>query len=223
MGNWPLRTYPIPQRSWHWAQQSPAIRSRIGQAVVVESAIEFWDRQHTIQHCNLINKSREGEELIPLGSRRCGQQPPAIRSRIGQVVIELSAIKCSITLVKSTLSEGLADSWVLMRQTRTLYRRVAGLTANNLPQSDPESAQRLWRNLTSGSGIARVPIKTTPTRVSDFMGFDATETSFIPLRSWRQDKQPPAIGSRIGQAVVEESAIEIWDRQHPILFSPVTS
>jgi len=100
-----------------------------------------------------------------------------------------------------------------MRQRRTLYRRVAGVRVNNLPQSDPESAQRLWRNLTSGSGIARVPIKTTPTRVSDFMSFDATETSFIPLRSWRQYQQPPAIGSRIGQAGVEESAIEFWDPQ----------
>jgi len=45
------------------------------------------------------------------------------------------------------------------------------------------------------------------------MGFDATETPFIPLRSWRQDQQPPAIGSRIGQALVEESAIGFWDRQ----------
>jgi len=100
-----------------------------------------------------------------------------------------------------------------MRQRRPLYRCVAGIEPNNLPQSDPGSAQRLWRNLPSSPGIARVPIKTTPTRVSDFMSFDATETSFIPLRSWRQDQQPPAIGSRIGQAVVEESAIEFWDRQ----------
>ena len=45
------------------------------------------------------------------------------------------------------------------------------------------------------------------------MGFDATETSFVPLRSWRRAQQPPAIGSRIGPAVVEESVIEYWDRQ----------
>jgi len=100
----------IPLGSWRQDQQPPAIGSRIGQAVVEGSAIELWDRQYTIQHCNLINKGRGGEELIPLGSWRCGQQPPVIRSRIGQVVIELSAIKYSITLVKSTLSEGLADS-----------------------------------------------------------------------------------------------------------------
>jgi len=100
-----------------------------------------------------------------------------------------------------------------MRQRRTLYRRVAGVRVNNLPQSDPESAQRLWGNLTSGSGIARVPIKTTPTRVSDFIGFDATETSFIPLRSWHRAQQPLAIRSRIGPAAVEESAIEFWDCQ----------
>jgi len=100
-----------------------------------------------------------------------------------------------------------------MRQRRTLYRRVAGVRVNNLPQSDPESAQRLWRNLTSGSGIATVPIKTTPTRVSDFIGFDGTETSFIPLRSWHRAQQPPAIRSRIGPAAVEESPIEFWDCQ----------
>ena len=75
-----------------------------------EPAIVFWDRHYLIQYCNLMNKSRGGEELAPLGSWCCGQQPPAIRSRIGQGVIELSAIKSSITLVKSTLSEGLADS-----------------------------------------------------------------------------------------------------------------
>jgi len=169
-----------------------------------------------------------------------------------------------------------------MRQRRTLYHRVAGIKTNNLPRSDPESVKRLWRYLPSSSGITRVPIKTTPTRVtdfmsfdatetsfiplcswrraqqspaigsriglaaveksaielwdcrgtykdnpptrvSDFMGFDGTETSFIPLRSWRRAQQPPAIRSRIGPAVVEESAIEPWDRQHPTLFSPVTS
>jgi len=63
------------------------------------------------------------------------------------------------------------------------------------------------------SGIARVSIKTTLTRVSDFLSFDATETSFIPLRSWRRVQPPPGIRSRIGAVVVEESAIEFWDRQ----------
>jgi len=61
--------------------------------------------------------------------------------------------------------------------------------------------------------MARVRIKTTPTRVSDFMGLDATEMSFIPLRSWRRAQQSPAVRSRIGPAVVEESDIELWERQ----------
>jgi len=105
-----------------------------------------------------------------------------------------------------------------MRQRRPLYRCVAGVEPNNLPQSDLGSAKRLWRNLPSSSGIARVPIKTTLTRVSDFMSFDATETSFIPLRSWHRAQQPPAIRSRIGPAVVEESAIGFFGSpaSHPI-------
>ena len=57
-------TYLIPPRSWRQAQQPPAIGSRIGQLVVEESAIEFWDRQYTIQYCNIMNKSRGGKDLI---------------------------------------------------------------------------------------------------------------------------------------------------------------
>jgi len=100
-----------------------------------------------------------------------------------------------------------------MRQRRTLYGCVAGVELSNRPQSDPGSAQRLWRNPTSTSGSATGCKKTTPTRVSDIMGFDATEPSSIPLRSWLRAQQSPAIGSRIGTAAVEESAIEFWDRQ----------
>ena len=37
--------------------------------------------------------------VIPLRGWRHAQQPPAIRSRIGQLVVELSVIKFSITLV----------------------------------------------------------------------------------------------------------------------------
>jgi len=36
---------PTPLCSWDRAQQSPAIRSRIGQGVVEGTAIELWDRQ----------------------------------------------------------------------------------------------------------------------------------------------------------------------------------
>jgi len=100
-----------------------------------------------------------------------------------------------------------------MRQGRSLDRCVAGVETNNLPQSDSGSERWLWRNLPSGSGIAGVSIKTTLTRVSDFRGFHATETSFISLRSWHRAQRSPAIRFRIGAVVVEESAIELWDRQ----------
>jgi len=101
-----------------------------------------------------------------------------------------------------------------------LYHHVTGVESNNPPQSDPESAKRLWRNLPSSSGTAR---KTTLRRVGGFIGFDATETYLIPPCSWRQAQQPPAIRIRIGQPVVEESAIEFRDYQHPTRFSHVTS
>jgi len=66
------------------------------------------------------------------------------------------------------------------------------------------------------SRIATVLIKTTLTRVNDFLSSDATETSFIPLRSWRQAQHSPAIRFRIGAVVVKGSAIEFWDCQHTI-------
>jgi len=100
-----------------------------------------------------------------------------------------------------------------MRQRRPLYLCVAGIDPNNLPQSGSGSEQWLWRNLTSSSGSARGPIMLTPIMVSDFMSSDATEMSCILLRSWRRAQQSPAIGSRVGEAVVEGSAIESWDRQ----------
>jgi len=61
--------------------------------------------------------------------------------------------------------------------------------------------------------MARVSIKTTLTRVSDFLSFDTTEISFIPLRSWRRAQQPPTIRLWIEAVVVEESAIGFWDCQ----------
>jgi len=76
-------TYLIPLESWRQAQQSPTIGSRIGPSVVEESTIEIWDRRHTIQHCNFMNKGRGGMYLIPLRSWRRAQHPPAIGSRIG--------------------------------------------------------------------------------------------------------------------------------------------
>ena len=57
----------------------------------------------------------------------------------------------------------------------------------------------------------------TPCRVnSSFMGIDAIETYLIPACSRRKAKRRPSDRSRIGSAVVEESAIESWDRQHPL-------
>jgi len=104
-----------------------------------------------------------------------------------------------------------------MPQRRPLYICVDGVEPNNIPQSDPESVKLLWRNVPSSSGVARVvPIKTTLTRVSDLMSSDATETSFIPLGSCRRAQQSPVIRFRIGEVVVEESAIEFGDRQHHI-------
>jgi len=52
------------------------------------------------------------------------------------------------------------------------------------------------------------------------MSFDATETSFIPLRSWHRSQQSPAIRSRIGGVVVEESDIELWERQGTYKVNP---
>ena len=61
--------------------------------VVEESDIEFWDRHDSIQPCNFMNKDCGGMDLTPLGSWRRAQQSPAIRSRIGAVVVEESVIE----------------------------------------------------------------------------------------------------------------------------------
>jgi len=63
------------------------------------------------------------------------------RIRIGNAVVELSAIEFSITFVQRPISDGQAGPWVLMRQRHTLYQRVAGVTPNNLWRLDPESAK----------------------------------------------------------------------------------
>ena len=81
-------TYPIPPRSRRRAQQPSAIRFRIGRAVMEESAIEFWDRQHTIQYCNLMNKCRGEMDCTPLGSWRRAQQSLTNRITIRPAVVE---------------------------------------------------------------------------------------------------------------------------------------
>jgi len=168
MGNWRLRTYPIPARSWRQAQQPCAIGSRIGAVVVEGFAIEFWDRQGTCivkttltRVSDFLSIDATEAYFIPLCSRRRAQQSCSIRSRIGEVVGEGFAIE-------------------------------------------------FWDR--HGSCI----VKTTLTRVSDFLSIDATETYFIPLRSWRRAQQSPATRLRIGAVAVEESAIELLERQHSI-------
>ena len=54
--------------------------------------------------------------------------------------------------------------------------------------------------------------KTTLRRVSDILRFDATETLFIPLRSWRRAQQPAATRFTIGVVVLEGSDIELRKR-----------
>jgi len=44
-----------------------------------------------------------------------------------------------------------AKSWVLMPQRRPLYRCVAGVEPNNLPQTELKSVRRLWSNLPSST------------------------------------------------------------------------
>ena len=78
----------IPLRSCRRAQQPPAIRSRIGAVVVVESAIEVWDRQHPpIQLCNFMNNTLLGMNLIRLDSWNGAQEPPGVGFRIDSVAV----------------------------------------------------------------------------------------------------------------------------------------
>jgi len=78
-----------------------------------------------------------------------------------------------------------------MPQRGPLYCCVAGVKPNDLLQSDSGSEQWLWRNLLSSAGIARVPIKTTPTRVSEFMGFDAQRRPLYSCVAGVEPNIPP--------------------------------
>jgi len=98
-----------------------------------------------------------------------------------------------------------------------LYCCVAIIEPDNLPQSDSGLVQRSWRDLPSRSGIATVPIKTTPTSISHFLSSDTTEMSFIPPRSRRGTQYSPAIASRIGAMVVDNSSVELWAHPHPTI------
>jgi len=52
------------------------------------------------------------------------------------------------------------------------------------------------------------------------MSIDATVMTFIPACSWRRAQSRLSDGFKIGLLVVEESALEFWDRQHPLLACP---
>jgi len=63
--------------------------------------------------------------------------------------------------------------------------------------------------------ISRILIlKATFRKVSGFMSFHAPGAYLIPAWSWRQAQQRPAYRSKVGQVVVEESAIEFRDHQY---------
>ena len=51
---------------------------------------------------------------------------------------------------------------------------------------------------------------------SDFISIDATGMFLILACSWRRAQRRRAFRAGIGQVVVEESAMESWDRQDPL-------
>jgi len=118
-------------------------------------------------------------------------------------------------MTPSSSTQDPVAQWGIGASGHILYHSVAGVEPNNPPQSYPESGLWLWRNPPSSLGTCR---KTTLKRVGGFMSFDAAETYLIPPRSWRQAQQHPAIRARIGKLVVEELAIEFWDRQPTIQY-----
>jgi len=145
-------------------------------------------------------------------------QSPGQESQDATLLYLMQATFLLIIPIKTSLTS-VSDSWVLMPQRRPLYRCLASADPDNLLESESGLVNWLWRNLPSSSGMARGPIKTTVTKVSNFMGFDATGMSFIPLCSWCQAQQPPVIRSRIRLALVEGFAIEFWDHQQPFQHS----
>jgi len=63
-----------------------------------------------------------------------------------------------------------------MGQGRTLYRCVAGVEPNNLPQTEPTFIQPLWRNLQSSKIPAWIVPKTPSPEDSQILGVDVTGT-----------------------------------------------
>jgi len=52
------------------------------------------------------------------------------------------------------------------------------------------------------------------------MSIDATGSYLIPSSSWHPAQGRPGDRFKIGAVVVEESAIEVWDGQHPLSAFP---
>ena len=142
--------YLIPPRSWVQAQQPPAIRFRIGKLVVEESAIEFWDRQHIIQCCNFMNKGRGGRILYHWEASVMANNP---LQRASESVLRLWSNPPSSKILPAWYLihplQKTANSWVMMRQRRILYRWEAGIKPNNLLQRASKSVYRSWSNLPS--------------------------------------------------------------------------
>jgi len=59
-----------------------------------------------------------------------------------------------------------AKSWVLMPQGRPLYRYVAGVEPNNLPQTELESVMRLWSNLRSSKVPPACYLRPSPEKLA---------------------------------------------------------
>jgi len=121
-------------------------------------------------------------------------------------------------------------SWIKDEEGWSLYYCETGIEPNLLPQLESDSGlvQLSWRDLQLSSGITRVPVKTTLTRVSDFLTLDGTDVYHIPLLSWRR-AQPFLVNRiKICQAVVEKSAFKSKAHQlcnfinhSPLVMTPV--
>jgi len=87
-----------------------------------------------------------------------------------------------------------------MLQRRSLYRCVAGVEPNILPQSEPGSEHWLWRNLPSSSKIANTP----PIQPWNFMNNIPLGMNLIPLDSWHRVQEPLSVGFKIDCLAVVE-------------------
>ena len=137
MGTWHLMTYPIPEHSWRGAQQPAVIRSRMGPLVVEECASSSATcRKTPLRRVRRFMDFDATETyLIPPRSRHPAQQPPAIRSRIGQLVVKASAIE----LWEFKYPIQYCQLRNKCRRGSTIYDCEACVMANSIPQRALES------------------------------------------------------------------------------------